>query len=363
MDQDLKIKPSKEKIGLIILSSVTFITLVLGFIFFNTFGPRGVYSKLEQFTIPLNAPSDLNHLAILLKRGGYIRSELGFKIAYLKTTNINSTDLNCDKCFNPGAYRLSKRMSAWKIAKVIKDGPYMKWVVIPEGLRKEQIVELIGDALAWDDQEKRKWVGNFTALKYNEIEGVYFPDSYLIPVDESGLEVANRLRRRFNLALEPYYKEALKQNIKWDTLIKIASIVEREAAGKEDMPLIAGIIWNRLLSEPAMKLEIDATIQYIRDSVIHYGKIPSGIQLSGYVSEGDWWSPIKAEDINIESPYNTYLNHGLPPQAICNPGVEAIAAVLNPTETDCFYYIHSNRIIHCAKSYEEHKENIRKYLR
>ncbi|MFH1565593.1 MAG: endolytic transglycosylase MltG [bacterium] len=112
------------------------------------------------------------------------------------------------------------------------------------------------------------------------------------------------------------------------------------------MPLIAGILWNRLLKE--MKLEIDATVQYAR------GKTEKG-----------WWTPIKASDITeIDSPYNTYKYKGLPPHPISNPGINAIEAVLNPIETDCLYYLHDdNREIHCAKTFEEHKANIEKYLK
>lgn len=237
----------------------------------------------------------------------------------------------------------------------------MKWVVIPEGLRKEQIAELIGKELSWSQEDKTKWITIYTSMNYGTLEGVYFPDTYLIPIDENPMNVATRLRAKFNEEFAPYSNEALVQNIKWDTLIKIASIVQREAAGKDDMPLIAGIIWNRLLKD--MKLEIDATIQYVRDDVIHYGEARYDKQPASYTSEGTWWTPIKADDKNIESPYNTYRNKGLPPHPIANPGIEAIKAVLHPAETECLYYLHDGaKAIHCAKTFEEHQANIAKYL-
>jgi UPF0755 protein len=122
--------------------------------------------------------------------------------------------------------------------------------------------------------------------------------------------------------------------------------VQREAANEADMPLIAGIIWNRLLNDPPMKLEIDATVQYALGE-----------------SE-NWWPRIKPADYKTDSAYNTYLHTGLPPHPICNPGLDAIHAALNPDETDCLYYLHdSNGQIHCAKTYEEHKLNIEKYLK
>jgi UPF0755 protein len=121
--------------------------------------------------------------------------------------------------------------------------------------------------------------------------------------------------------------------------------VQREAANKDDMPLIAGIFWNRLLSD--MRLEADSTLQYAR------GNTGAG-----------WWAPISVADKQLNSPYNTYRNAGLPPHPISNPGSEAIAAVLSPSKTKCLYYLHGNdKNIHCAQTYAEHLKNIDKYLR
>lgn len=289
----------------------------------------------EEERIVVNSTTTTAELIPKLKEQEYIRNEWAFEFALKRRGGE----------IEPGGYKISKSMSAWKIAKILTSEPYMKWVVIPEGLRKEQIAEILATKLGWKEQEKSDWITKFTAMKYDYVEGVYFPDTYLIPKDESGLEIAQRFINKFNEEFALYSEKFIKANIKWDTALKIASLVQREAAGKDDMPLIAGIIWNRLLK--GMKLEIDATVQYAR------GK-----------TENNWWSPIKPADIQIDSPYNTYLYKGLPPHPIANPGIEAIDAVLNSTETECLYYLHDqNRQIHCAKTYEEHKANIEKYLK
>jgi len=130
-----------------------------------------------------------------------------------------------------------------------------------------------------------------------------------------------------------------------DTVIKIASIIQREAASKSDMALISGIIWNRIFS--GMKLQIDATLQYAKGN-----------------EEDGWWGQVSSADKKIKSPYNTYLNIGLPPSAIANPGLSAITAAYNPQKTDCLFYLHDkNKKIHCSKTYEEHKANIAKYYK
>jgi UPF0755 protein len=289
----------------------------------------------EQERIVVNPTTTTAELIPKLKEQGYIKSEWAFEFALKRRRGE----------IEPGGYKISKSTSAWKIAKILTSEPYMKWVVIPEGLRKEQIAEILATELGWSEQEKSDWVTKFTAMKYDYLEGVYFPDTYLIPKDESGLDIAQRFIDKFNEEFAPYSEKFIKANIKWDTVLKIASLVQREAGGKDDMPLIAGIIWNRLLQ--GMKLEIDATLQYAR----------------GDTGNG-WWAPIKVSDKQIDSPYNTYLYSGLPPHPICNPGIDAIEAVLNPAETECLYYLHdSNGQIHCAKTYDEHQKNIEKYLK
>ncbi len=295
-----------------------------------------VESEVEIFTVPLGR-EDQSEIIKRLKQEGYVRSAFGFGIALSRT----------DGSIEPGAYRLRKDMNAWEVAEVLTT-PYMKWVVIPEGLRKEEIANRLAEALDWSESEKEVWIYRYTAMDYEYLEGVYFPDTYLIPVDESGLEVAERFQRRFEEQFAPYYQEFLEQNIKWTTGLTFASVIQREAAGKGDMSLIAGILWNRL--EQDMKLEVDATVQYVRD------------EEEGITS--NFWQPIKPEDKEIDSQYNTYKYEGLPPFPICNPGLGAIEAVLNPQETACLYYLHApDRQIYCSETYEGHEANIEKYLR
>jgi UPF0755 protein len=273
-----------------------------------------------------------------LEQSGYLRSRLSLSLARLITFRFGEIE--------PGGYKISQAMNAQKIITVLTSEPQLKWITIPEGLRKEEIGERLAKELYWNNGELEKWNTVYTAMEYDYREGVYFPDTYLIPVDENGLDTAKRMITRFNERFTGYPEKFAKKDVLWTTGLKVASIIQREAAGKEDMPLISGVIWNRLLND--QPLEIDATVQYAR------GKTDSG-----------WWAPIRASDIDtVDSLYNTYKNTGLPPTPISNPGIEAIEAALNPEETDCFYYLHDNdRQIHCAVSLEEHEQNIEKYLR
>ncbi|MFA6973183.1 MAG: endolytic transglycosylase MltG [Parcubacteria group bacterium] len=320
---------------LIIISSVTLLILAgLFAVQYLFFGAPQSQEKKEVFTIGLKQSE--SQILDKLKSQGFIKNKVAFKIVrFFKKESIEA-----------GGYNVSKNMSAWQVVSKLTSAPDMKWVVIPEGYRKEQIGEKLAETFGWSDEELDKWNTEYTKMRIDYIEGTYFPDTYLIPVDEGGFKIAERMTRRFDEKFAPYISQFAEQNIAWTTGLKLASIIQREAAGKNDMPLIAGIMWNRLLG--GMNLEIDATVQYAR------GKTDTG-----------WWAPIKADDIrNIDSLYNTYKNKGLPPYPIDNPGLEAIDAVLHPTETDCLFYLHDgDRQIHCAKTLEEHQANIDKYLK
>jgi len=245
----------------------------------------------------------------------------------------------------PGGYRINKGMGAWEVLNKINGRPDLAWVSFGGCLRKEQIGEIIGQALGWNAADLEKWNAVYTASKPEYFEGVYYPDTYLLPRDEPGNKIAERLISRFNEQFAPYAQAYVSANIRWVTGLKIASLIAREAAGKPDMHLISGIIWNRLTI--GMPLQIDSTMQYTL----------------GKNSAGEWWGPIDLKEKQKDSPYNSYLYKGLPPTPICSPNSAYIEAALHPMETDCLFYLHDYaKNIHCSKTYEEHLKNIQLYL-
>jgi UPF0755 protein len=314
---------------------IFFIILIFLFICWIFFGPPGNSDKLEVFVVPQN-PQWFDAVTTL-KEKGFIKNMEAFQ--FLMNTFAK------DKKIMPGGYRLSKNMFAWQIFIKITSKPDLLWVTITSCQRKEQIGEKLAKILGWDKEKLTEWNMLYTDSKTEYKEGVYYPDTYLIPVDESAQQVADRFINRFNEKFAPLVDKYIAANIKWTTGLKIASLIAREAAGQEDMKLISGIIWNRL--DKGMPLQIDATMQYTL----------------GKNSEGLWWGTIDIKEKQNDSSYNSYLHKGLPPTPICSPNIDYIEAVLYPEETTCLYYLHdSNKQIHCAETYEEHKENIKKYL-
>lgn len=303
--------------------------IIIGIAYWLLFSSPKNNGDIETFVVPKNTSS----IAEKLKTEGFIRSSLGFFLAQ----SFGGSQII------PGGYDLSKTMSVWEVARTLGSEPRLRWVTIPEGLRKEEIADILARELKWDATTKKAWIEKDTAKK-DYTEGVFFPETYLLPTNESGGVIADRLIAKFNEKFAPYASKFSADNVKWTTAVKIASLVQREAGGKDDMPIVAGVIWNRLLQ--GMKLDIDATLQYAR------GNTGSG-----------WWAPLSAKEKTIDSPYNTYKYKGLPPTPIANPGIAAIEATLKPEKTTCLFYLHDkNGVIHCSATYEGHKRNIQLYL-
>ncbi len=317
---------SRNKKIVIVGAIILLIGILVGIYYFLFSGPE---RELEMERIVINLGTTKEELIPKLKEQGYIRSEWVFQFV-LKRKGWEGK-------IEPGGYMVSKAMDAWQLADTLVNHAYQKWVVIPEGLRATEIAEKLQKELNWSNLAKGEFL-----VEANE--GYLFPNTYLLNLDFTGADVAKRMKNQFNEKTTDLFKEAAEKNIRNDTLILLASLVQREAANEEEMPLIAGVIWNRWLKD--MPFQIDATIQYaLGDS-------------------GNWWPVIKPDDYKIDSPYNTYIHKGRPPSPICNPGLAAIDAVINSEDSEYLYYLHdSEGIIHLANTYEEHLRNIEKYLK
>ena len=226
--------------------------------------------------------------------------------------------------------------------------PYVRYVVINSGMRMEEIADKIANTLAWTDKDKAEFLASAPKDDNGPMEGFFMPGAYWINVDATGKEVADQILDNFNKEvgdkiLGNKQTRQSTQKINLETAVRIASIIQREAAGPKDMNLISGVIWNRLFK--GMTLGMDATLQYAKGS------------------ENNWWPRVLSSDKKIDSPYNTYSNLGLPPTAISNISIDALKAAYNPQTTECMYYLHDNNgKIHCSKTYEQHKNNIQTYL-
>ncbi len=171
-------------------------------------------------------------------------------------------------------------------------------------------------------------------------EGWFLSGKYTV----SGGDVAQSLAAEMHKALldvvRPHLGVISDADLVLADIIIIASMIQRETNNVEEMPQIAGIIYNRLALD--MPLGIDATTRY---------------------ELNDWKNPLEEADLETQTPYNTRRKTGLPPTGIGSPGKTALEAAIYPTQHDWYYYLHgTDSQIHYARTYEEHKENIKRYL-
>jgi len=285
-------------------------------------------------------------ISALLKNQGLIRSPFWFEsYVWLKNQGTN---------MQAGNYRINVSQNVPQIIEVITGGKVVNdeiQVTFPEGFSLIQIKErlLAQGFLAAESLGKEKIADYVVQYKFfngapeeANLEGFLFPDTYRFKSDATAKEIVKKFLDNFDKKLLPEWREAIaKQNKTVYEVVKLASIIQQEAIGDQDMPLVAGVFANRL--RIGMALESDATINYVT------GKKDR--------------QPLY-EDLKVSSPYNTYQNRGLPPTPICNPGAAAIEAAINPPATDYLYFLHPlDGETVFSKTLEEHNRNKVKYLK
>lgn len=271
----------------------------------------------------------IREIASDLKKESLIRDPIVFFL-YVKLNGH-------DRDIQAGDYHLSPSMDLRKLVDTLSHGTIDFWVTIPEGLRGEEVAEIFKNHFGeYDNSWQRIFIDN---------NGYLFPDTYLIPKNADVNLIIKLMKNNF-------YKKINDVHISTDTarlntIVIIASLIEREARFPEDRPLVSSVIANRL--QTGMKLDIDATVQYA---------------LSFQKDQNSWWKKnLTHEDLKINSPYNTYVAAGLPPAPICNPGISSLNAAANPAQTDYFYYVSDKEgHLHFAKTVSEHNKNVGQYI-
>lgn len=315
-----------------------------------------------EVVIPQNASAgkiaDLLYHACGEGEKGLIVSSASFKIYVDFVGKANS--------LKAGTYRLSKNMTIPEIVDVLTEGNPMRQttrLVVTEGKTVEEIAAIIRDskeistdpdaflAMCRDSATFSKYpfiaeLPNAGERRY-VLEGYLFPDTYDVYVDSTPEEILDKmLTRYYEIYSGEWVDRAQELGLSRDQVMTLASIIEREAGDKDDFTRVSAVFHNRL--QNGMKLESCATLNYVT---------------------GQNRYAFSADEMAIVSPYNTYLNEGLPIGPISNPGATAIYAALYPDEEflaeGYLYFCNANpketRRLVFSKTYEEHRENVEKY--
>lgn len=217
--------------------------------------------------------------------------------------------------------------------------PLVRVVVIWPGDRKEEVGESFKSVLGWSQEDTTLFITSVTEAEPYLQEGTFAPGKYIFPIDSTPEDAAEIVKERFRQDVLDRYTSDVAAQVPLEDALIIASLLEREAYDFNDMREISGVIWNRLFID--MKLQLDATLQYAKGDASR------------------WWQVPVPDDKYLDSPFNTYQNSGLPPNAIANPSVSAIIAALNPNQTDCLFYFHYRNVLYCSADYEGHVSKLR----
>lgn len=306
-------------VALVLVSILAYATYVLVI-------PVAGFPRQELVILPADASSDA--IGSLLVQEGIIRSPFYFKLLTRLTGE--------DRTLESGAYVFNRPAGLAEVAWRISHGAH--------GIQAVRVTLTEGMTVNDMNRAFTAAVPGFDAEGFNELasssEGFLFPDTYFVfpgtPVEAVYLQLTERFVEQ--IASIQTEIDAFGKPLR--DIVIMASILEREAQSPEDMQMVSGILWNRI--RLGMPLQVDAVFGYIHDA-------------NGYTPT--------AQDLQSDSPYNTYRKTGLPPTPIANAGMNALRAAVTPTKTDNLYYLTGkDGKMHYAKTFEQHKANRLQYL-
>lgn len=248
--------------------------------------------------------------------------------------------------FEAGEYTLSRSMSYDEIYIALsgtREREQIK-ITIPEGMTTDRIISIFTDAgigtrEGFIDALSNDYGYDYIPQKPDDrtyrYDGYLFPDTYFFYSDSSERDVISKMLKNFDLK----FGKNAAPDVDIDKCVTIASIIQREAYFTAEMGALSSVLHNRLSSSTLRRLECDSTVGYAWQT----GKF-----------EGDF--------LTADSPYNTYLYEGLPPGAICSPGLSALNAAANPKKTDYYYFFSKqDKTFVFSKTHAQHLYQRKKY--
>ena len=309
----------KKKPILLIIVAVIVVAAIVAVLGFNMAGAPVDSNDESKISVVIDEGSSTEDIARILNEKGLISSVGIFK--------FKSKLGGYDGSYQPGVYSLSVSQPMEDIMAVIASGKSdIVRFTIPEGYSTEQTVQVLVNAQLVTKKEFMDEIQNgkfdYKFLKdapddKTRLEGFMYPDTYEVYRNGTAHDIIDRMLSRFDeLFTDEYYDRAKELNMNVRDIVTIASLIEWETKIADEREKVAGVIYNRL--EKNMKLQIDAAIQYILDEPKEH---------------------LLYSDLEVDSPYNTYRNYGLPPGPICSPRIDCIHAALNPAQNDYIYYV------------------------
>lgn len=303
---------------------------------------QGIEAGVEvQINIPEGSSGD--QIAQILSENGIIPDPQDYYAAV--------KELKADALIKPGNYRFTTLQDPVEVVRQLSDGPNVEGLVltVPEGLTVEQVASAVESTygIAASDFLAQAKASLYSAdypflaeAADDSLEGFLCPKTYSFDHTPSSDEIIRAMLDQYQTEVSAFDFDSARQAIQdrygiamsdYD-LLKLASIIEREALTHDQRYNVSSTFYNRMAQ--GMPLQSDATMMY--------------------VTGGE----VTADDLKQESPYNTYLNNGLPPTPICSPSIDSLNAALEPADTDYLYFFITQDAEYFSETYDEHLQAI-----
>ena len=298
------------------------------------------YAGAEQF-VEVSQGSGSVAIARRLADAGVVHDVNDFRLALWVT--------GAARRLQAGEYRFDRPMSPRQVAEKIARGEvFVRPITFPEGLIYTQMAALyeskgFGPAQEFIDAAKHKALVSAVDPDAKDLEGYLFPETYALPRHATAEQLVARMVAGFMKALTPeLIDKADARGMSVRQLVTLASIVEKETGNPAERPLVAAVYANRL--KIGMGLQCDPTVIYALERAGRYN------------------GNLTRENLQFDSPYNTYRYAGLPPGPIANPGRASLEAAANPASVPYLYFVSRNDGSHAfATTLDEHNRNVQQY--
>lgn len=345
----MKNNRQKIRLLLIVIIVILIIFILLIAIFKNNKG-KPVDAKSQEIIIyEVKEGEDALTLSQGLKSSGIIKDSDYFYELYLEKSGTVYANF----------YSLSPSMSAQEVYEILNspssnvDPNQINSLLIYEGETVPEIAQTVAQTLNEKEEEVisywanknnlNSWIAEYEVLTEDildpkimyPLEGYLYPATYQISEDETLKTLTTKILETTEEQYSKYIKQEYKKSYTFHQILTLASIVERETMHKEDKPKVAQVFYNRI--EQGMPLQSDITVLY---------------------AKGEYKADVLYEDLEYQSPYNTYLNSGLPPSPISSVSIESLDGAINPQDNNYIYFFakqDTGEILY-SETYEEHLE-------
>jgi len=340
VDQPTKSFRQRLRTRLILFFSVMLVTGIVFIVLLYNYGNTPASTSTVEQVVEIKPGMTLRQVAHFLAD----RKLLDEPSAFVLYTYLQGKQNR----IQAGEYQFSPSVPPWKILDSLTNGTAILYsVTIPEGNRITEIAELLEKkGLAKKETfiaetRNKELLEALQISSSNSLEGYLYPDTYKFTKAAGSKKIVKTMVDTFKERVQKpeLMQQANAGKLTFHEIVTLASLIEKETGLGTERKLISSVFHNRLVKK--MRLQTDPTVIY---AIANF--------------DGN----IRKKDLSIDSPYNTYKHHGLPPGPIASPGLDSIRAAMEPEDSDYLYFVSRKNGSHqFSTNYEDHNRAVRKY--